>query len=210
VKRAWCLSVLALACAESTQPVRVGVMGRDAGQERDAAVDAGAGMVVSDAGSQQTADAAISDSDSGSKSPDDAGAPVCKPASGCHAARYLGEIAGDSSGQTPLTTTGTGPEWLSVHVKEDSNSLSGVKVHVKLTGQADADYDLFVYQPDSADAVACDTPTFMSTQPGFSAEELDASWSDTLASDDSRTLSIEVRHISDACSGWTLEITHPE
>ena len=159
-------------------------------------------------------DAAVAgDGDAHDAGVPDAGGPepMCDAVNGCFAATYLGQFNGDESGQPVLMQQASGSAWLSAKVIENSNSSVPVSMRVTLTGEAGADYDVFVYVPsDASSAAECSTVSYQASTPGTANEQLDAQWGDvTLGDDDTRNVSIEVRHVSGPCSSWTVQVTRP-
>jgi hypothetical protein len=182
----------------------------DAAAERDASVGGdgdtpGDGDHVLDAG-----DGDGDSPDAGSTGPD-AGdpEPMCEAVNGCFAATSLGQFNGDEAGQPALSKQGSGSAWFSARIYEISDLPASVSMRVTLTGDVGSDYDLYVYIPGDANATECSTPTQQSSTPGTAIEQVDAQWNDSLGSDDTRTVSIEVRHVSGACGNWSLQVTRP-
>ena len=138
---------------------------------------------------------------------------TCAASNTCASAQDLGSMSGDSGAGT-VTTTGSGSKWLKVRVTEDSSSVFGQKMalQLSLTVPSGADYDLYAYVNTGSDVSACgSSPAKKSDAGGTGAnEQLSLSWGEgTVANgdDDSRTVSIEIKHKSGSCDGsatWKL------
>jgi len=85
-------------------------------------------------------------------------------------------------------------------VTEDDSGVLGVKLSMtaRLTSPSSADYDVFVYVNTGSDTVECTTPSGTGT-----ADEKYLLWGEgsiSNGSDDGRTVSVEVRPVSGACT----------
>ncbi|MBI4511750.1 MAG: hypothetical protein HY698_19105 [Deltaproteobacteria bacterium] len=146
--------------------------------------------------------------------PADASAARCDFASKCPTVRELGMISGDT-GTGSLKASGTRSEWLLMRLTEDDGSfLEGVDVKGKftLTSPTGANYDLFLYvaSSDETTDVECENSQYSSSSAG-SKDEISVAWSDNRpigGADDSRNITVEVRHVSGTCTGgaWSLQI----
>jgi hypothetical protein len=140
------------------------------------------------------------------------GTATCAAANTCMGATNLGMVSGDT-GADKKSATGTGSKWFTVRVTEDDSSAFGAKLWMKttLTSPPGSNYDLYVYVPGS-DTRACTTVTKSSTTTA-STDTASVSFGEggTLSngSDDSRTVTVEVRHVSGPCGAsaeWTLDV----
>lgn len=150
------------------------------------------------------------DSDTpGDDDPTDPNSNSGEASNSCDTARDLGAISGDVDAPQ-LTAQGTCSEWLRVRVTEnDSYPIADdLKVLLTLVSPAGQNFDLFAYVDPEVDTLACETPTGSSEAPAGRSDELALAWGETYTannSDDSRTVSIEIRS-QGACTGgsWTL------
>lgn len=184
---------------------------RRASVTRDARAkyDAGGDPPGQDAG---TTDGGGSDAGAGDGGGDGGTTAGCGAPNTCLAATSLGNLSGDTGAGT-LTRQGSSSEWFTVRITEDDSGTFGspLKARLTLSSPAGTNYDLYVYVPDS-DTRACTTPTH--TGVGSSADDvvnLDFGEQGLFAngSDDSRTVSVEVRHSSGPCDAahkWTLTL----
>ncbi len=158
------------------------------------------------------ADADLADGNDASDAGFDAANPaLCDYPASCPAgARYLGAISGDEAPKgNEITTDGYSSEWLVLDVNETNKSaLSSppLMIEVTLTNPPGENFDLYVYVPSTGGTVECTNPTASSTNAGDQPDEVRTQWPDTW-SDDSRKVTIEVRHVANGCSKdarWTL------
>lgn len=198
---------LAAACATEREPEEAiflegGAPPRDAG--RDAApieVDAACGA----------GDPACDDAGDGGEAgaPPDGG--VCGAKNTCATARDLGAVSGDNNADQVMASGSVG-EWLSVRVREDSTVAgASLRARFSLVSPPGANFDLFVSYDALRDVVRCaPPPTLSSTQQAGISDAVSAVWGEGAVpngSDDSRTLRVEVRHVSGDCppgAQWTL------
>ncbi len=145
--------------------------------------------------------------------PDAPAAATCTTSATCGTATMLPSIDGDDGGAA--SATGYQAAWYSIRLSEtDSGPFADpMSIQTTLTSPASAMFDLFVYVDTGNDDVDCTTPTGSVATSGTS-ETSSIEWGETGTfandSDDSRTVSIEVRPKSgDACSPsatWSLSI----
>lgn len=149
----------------------------------------------------------------------------CPDGGACEGARAIGAVQGDTDASAAIMATGSGPDWLSIRVREDNSSWTGQPLRATLTldSPADTDYNLFVYgylatdagQADGANfAVDCADLVGSSTLGRGQQDRVDLTWGEQAGAtpnglDDGRTLSIAVRSASSTCSSaaWTLRVT---
>ena len=175
--------------------------------------DAGEGGTGSLDASGGTDDA----SSGGDGESDGAGSVACATTNTCAAARDIGTVSGDTSpgtGGNSSPAHGTTSEWLTVRVTEDDNSLGGHALGLKVTlaSPPSANFDLFLYVDTggSTTSRACSTVTKSSTHPAGQVDEATVSWGEGSVgngSDDTRVVTIEIRHIAGTCSAdaeWNL------
>jgi hypothetical protein len=134
----------------------------------------------------------------------------------CATATALPQITGDDGGgNTTASASGYQSAWFSIRVEEEDSGVFGYPMSMlaTLTSPASAMFDLYVYMPGDASSTDCTTPTGTATTSGTSESWTDE-WGETGEfgnnSDDSRTISIEVRPRSgDTCASsatWSLSI----
>ena len=136
----------------------------------------------------------------------------CVAPKDCTGARDLGRVSGDNNADT-LSAQGTLSEWVSVRVTEDSTVLgASLRATFSLVSPPGSNFDLFVYYDPFKDAVVCSPPTSKSTQQAGISDTVSIIWGEggiPNGSDDSRTVNVEVRHVSGPCGGlakWTLVV----
>lgn len=118
----------------------------------------------------------------------------------CETAKDLGEVDGDS-GEWTKSGQGKCSGFYRLRMKETVGfDLIPLSLSLDLVSPADEKFDLFVYVDTKKDQLECKTPLVKSDTPVGNVDSLDASWGDTPFSDDSRTVSIEVRSHSGKCS----------
>jgi len=145
----------------------------------------------------------------------DAGpATACTAKNKCATARDIGTVNGDK-GNDMISAEGSASEWLTFRANE---ALTGIfnpgghkmKFNATLVPPAGADFDLYIYMDDADDVVECSAVTVQSANVGN--DEAGNSWGEGAtanASNDSRTVSVEVRHKSGTCAAgakWKLNI----
>jgi hypothetical protein len=142
--------------------------------------------------------------------PIDASGNACSTGATCQTSTNLGSVSGDTGAQMQMAS-GYQSAWFRVRVTEDDHGVAGVKLKlaVRLTSPANANYDAFAYVDTGSDTIECTTPSGTTTTNG-ATDQVNLKWGEgTIAngSDDSRTVSIEVRPISGDCSAsdpWQL------
>jgi hypothetical protein len=125
----------------------------------------------------------------------------------------LGPVSGDSGGNA--SASGYQSAWYQVRMTEDDNGpfAAAMSFTAQLTSPAATNYDLYIYINTGSDVLECTTPNGSATKAGTMQSE-HLTWGETgtfaNGSDDSRTLSIEVRAPATGCSSaaqWQLQIT---
>jgi hypothetical protein len=140
----------------------------------------------------------------------------CTTTIACTTATALPQITGDDGGgTTTASATGYQAAWFSIRVAEEDSGFFGYPMSMlaTLTSPASAMFDLYVYMPGDASSTDCSSPTGTATTSG-STESWTQEWGETGEfgndSDDSRTVSIEVRpRAGITCSAtatWSLSI----
>jgi len=129
---------------------------------------------------------------------------MCTSAATCATATALGSVSGDT-GNDQVQATGYQHAWFSVRVTENDSGIFGVpmNVTVQLTSPAGVNYDVYLYVNTGSDVLDCTTVSTSSTSTStFDSAHLQWGETGTFAnnSDDSRTLSIEVRPVSGTCA----------
>jgi hypothetical protein len=125
----------------------------------------------------------------------------------------LASVSGDTGGNA--SASGYQSAWYQVRMTENDSGpfATPMSVTVQLTSPAATNYDLFLYINTGSDVIECTTPNGSATKSGVTqTERLQWGESGTFAngSDDSRTLSIEVRAPATGCAStatWQLQIT---
>lgn len=196
------LAVLAslgiVACAASTEPSPAGRFdGTTPTNESDI-------TRLDDAGADPVASEPAGGLDAGTST-------TSKPATenGCADARDLGSLSGDAAGS--LSAQGTCSEWLKVRVLESRTGPIAAAMKLKATlVSTNVDFDLHVYVDASEDTTECTTETAKSENPLSRSDTAEATWGEgwlVNGSDDSRTVSIEVRAKDPTACGngqWVL------
>jgi hypothetical protein len=208
---------LVVGCAVSAQPTGhvLDETEQDGGSGGAATGDASHGGTTTtssdcDSGScARSADAGGYDGDAGPQASIEAGA--CGEGT-CQTARDLGAIQGDQGNDT-LSIEGNGSAWIKVRVTESDFSVLGhpMSLTVSLVSPAGENFDLFAYGNPDADTLECTNVMGKSTNPAGQNDQVSLEWGENCVyandSDDSRTITIEVRGAGGKCSGagkWTL------
>jgi hypothetical protein len=119
----------------------------------------------------------------------------------CAQARSAGSIDGDVAGSR-VTVKGAGSQWITVRVEESSFSSVPVAVTARLTSPEGAALDVYLYE------AGCTKLLASPYGPPEQAEAY-AEWPDTAVISNSKTILVEVRHVSGACTPqteWLLEL----
>lgn len=172
------------------------------GEDSGAGEDTGTGD--NDAGTK--ADAAL---DAGTDSGTTA---TCASPNTCPAATDLGSVSGDTGADTK-TFQGSGSQWFKVRVTENDSNLFGVELQMRaeLQSPAGTNFDLFVYRAGGSSGQECSAVTTSSTSTG-AFDSASMNWGEgtiSNGSNDDRTVTVEVRHVSGTCaaaSKWTLTV----
>lgn len=143
--------------------------------------------------------------------PPDATDPTCASPRSCESAETVaGTLLGDAR-LPPLTVSGTTSRWLRVRVTESDYAFNGtMHLEAELVSPPDANFDLFVYANTASDVVECSMLAGRSelSTPG-GPDRVALTWgAGHFNVDDSRTVTIEVRHVGGPCSGagWSLAL----
>jgi hypothetical protein len=131
----------------------------------------------------------------------DGGATGCGSPNTCPTATNLGIVSGDT-GQAILSASGSTSQWYYVKVTEDDHNFPGSQLFVvtELKSPPGLNFDLYIYAGGAALPLACGAPTKQSTTTGD--DVIEHAWGEGLVpngSDDSKLITIEVRHVSGAC-----------
>ena len=140
----------------------------------------------------------------------------CDAPADCMHAADLGQVSGDTTGPG-VNATGSTSKWLAVRVTEDDQGVLGVALNVtaNLTSPPGANFDLFLYM-DPADTPStrmCTGAPVASSTKASGVDTATHSWGESITAnngDDTRIVSIEVRHVSGACAPgatWSLTVT---
>ena len=137
----------------------------------------------------------------------------CASLNVCTAATDLGAISGDT-GADVKTASGTGSQWFTVRVNENDSSISPrtLQTKVELVSPSAANFDVFLYLAGGSSGQECSAVKSSSTN-ASGLDTATAEWGETgifsNGSDDSRTLTVEVRWVSGTCSTatpWALTV----
>ncbi|HEY8078560.1 MAG TPA: hypothetical protein VIF62_30730 [Labilithrix sp.] len=136
----------------------------------------------------------------------------CNAPNTCPTSTNLGSISGDTGSDTQ-TAQGTTSQWFTVRVNENDSSVIANSLEMKATlvSPAGANFDLYVYVPGS-DTLECSAVSASSTSTSSTdtaGVEFGESGTFSDGSDNSRTVTVEVRHVSGSCSAgakWTLSL----
>lgn len=150
-----------------------------------------------------------STSASGSSSSSSTGGSVCdySAINNCPASETMSAIDGDKNNDTRIVK-GTTSKWFKVLVNEAVSSVISfpqLSYTASLVSPAGMDFDLFVYDGTTSTPSCSGNPKHAMGNP----EEVSETWGDTLNSDDTKWLTLEVRYISgDMCPSdqWTLTV----
>jgi hypothetical protein len=173
----------------------------------DAAADAGADDASTTVDSGGGTDAATGVDSGGGMTTS------CGSLNVCSAATDLGTISGDT-GADVKTASGTGSQWFTVRVNENDSSISPLTLLTKaeLVSPPGTNFDVFIYVAGGSSGQECSAVKSSSTNPS-GPDSTTAEWGETgifsNGSDDSRTVTIEVRWISGTCSTatpWALTV----
>ncbi|HEX4451768.1 MAG TPA: hypothetical protein VH143_12905 [Kofleriaceae bacterium] len=140
---------------------------------------------------------------------------TCTTAATCATATALPGMGGDEDGGGSVSESGYQAAWYSVRLSETDSGLGAdpMSIYTTLSSPAGASFDVFVYVDTGNDDLDCATPTGTVTTSG-TTETSNMEWGETGTfandSDDSRTVSIEIRPKSgDMCTStatWSLSI----
>lgn len=172
-----------------------------------------AGAPADDSGGGGTTDAATGTDAAVGVDSGGGGTTSCASPNACVGGTDLGSISGDT-GAGVKTGTGTGSQWFTIRVTEDDSSISPMTLRAKaeLVSPPGTNFDVFLYLPGGSSGQECSAVKSSSTN-ASGLDSTTAEWGETglfsNGSDDSRTVSIEVRWISGPCSAatpWTLTV----
>ncbi|MCW5835476.1 MAG: hypothetical protein KIS78_23945 [Labilithrix sp.] len=167
-------------------------------------------------------DAGAGDADAGKDAGADSGTPppppppptggACAAPNTCAAATHLGSVSGDT-GSDVQSAQGHTSQWFTVRVTEDDSGIAGVQLWMTatLTSPPGTNFDLYLYVP-SSDTRECSAVSYQSTSTtanDTATAKFGESGLFSNGSNDDRTVTVEVRHVSGACdpaSKWTLNL----
>ncbi len=147
-----------------------------------------------------------------SGTPDSGTTVSCNAPNTCTGATKLGNVSGDT-GSDVQTASGTTSEWFTVRVTEDDTGLFATRLALTatLTSPPGSNFDLFFYVP-STDTVECSAVSQQSAKtsgPDTASVQFGETGAFFDNVDDSRTVTVEVRHVSGNCDPaqkWTLTL----
>lgn len=144
------------------------------------------------------------------KAPPPATTPAIGPENTCQTALSLGQMDGEpklgtAKGDT-FAAQGHCSKWFKLRVNEGSGGYIGLEVKAKLISPPSAKFDLHAYVNEDKDEIECTTPKVSSATTLSNVDSIDLKWGDSYFSDDSRTVTIEVRAKGscDATASWSL------
>ena len=137
----------------------------------------------------------------------------CASPNTCVGATDLGSISGDTGADTK-TGQGSGSQWFKVRVTENDNGVFAVPLIAKaeLTSPPGTNFDVYLYVAGSLSGQECSAVSASSTSTSnFDSAKVEFGESGTFSngSDDSRTVTVEVRWVSGTCSPtakWSLTV----
>lgn len=134
------------------------------------------------------------------------------PTRSCGTAKDLGTISGDV-GADQVVATGNCSDWVKVRVTENNSYpvIDSLEVTATLVSPTPEDYDLYAYVNEAADAVECSAVTAKSELAANRSDTFKFEWGEKYypnASDDSRTVTFEVRKKGGGCGvgQWSLVV----
>lgn len=136
--------------------------------------------------------------------------PACASPHACADAEELpGPILGDVA-YGSAHAEGATSRWFRVRLQESAYAFNGaMRVSAELTSPPGTNFDLTVFMNKGADVVECGVVAGRSSAPS-GLDRVVVTWgTDTPAgADDSRWVTLEVRHVSGACDGtpWSLVV----
>ena len=141
------------------------------------------------------------------------GGAACASPNVCVGATDLGTVSGDT-GADVKTAQGSGSQWFKVRVTENDSTILALSLQAKaeLTSPPGTNFDLHVYVAGSSSGQECSAVTKSSTNPSSpDSASVEFGESGTLSngSDDSRTVTVEVRWVSGTCAPaakWSLTV----
>ena len=150
-----------------------------------------------------------STSSSSSSSSSSSGGPACDYSSPniCSGSETMSAIAGDKNNDTRIVK-GTTSKWFKVLVNEAVSSIISfpqLSYTATLASPAGMDFDLFEYDGTTSTPSCAGNPKHAMGNP----ESVSDTWGDTLNSDDTRWITLEVRYIAgEMCPSdqWTLTV----
>lgn len=159
-------------------------------------------------------------SSSSSSSSSSGGLDPCKVLT-CNTSKSQSSISGDTS-TSARTITGAASQWFTVDVTEDNNSFSGrsLRLRATLTSPPGKNFDLFLYLPTQGGIKECRLNEESSEEGPGVDDKVSLVWGEAdgslpNGSNDTRTVTIEVREIVDASvpavacdptAKWTLKL----
>lgn len=128
----------------------------------------------------------------------------------CETAINLGQMNGEpklaNQPADKFSAQGHCSKWLKLRVNEDSSGLQALQLKATLISPPNHKFNLYAYVNPDEDVLECTTPLASSESTLSSIDDLTLTWGDSWFSDDSRTVTIEVR-ATDSCddkSSWSL------
>lgn len=136
----------------------------------------------------------------------------CAAPNTCAGATHLGSVSGDT-GSDVQSAQGHTSQWFTVRVTEDDSGPFGVQLWMTATlaSPPGTNFDLYVYVP-SSDTRECSAVSYQSTSTAandMATAKFGESGVFSNGSNDDRTVTVEVRHVSGTCdpaSKWTLNL----
>jgi hypothetical protein len=138
----------------------------------------------------------------------------CESGVTCFSAASLGSMSGDT-GSGVITFSGHQATWVTVRMteNEDGPFARRMRLRAQLDSPPGSNFDLYLYVNPNSDVLECNNVRGSSTNGAGEADIVAIGWgeSGTFANgvDDSRTVAIEIRHVSGTCdpnATWFLEL----
>lgn len=136
--------------------------------------------------------------------------PACPPANACASATELEGVSGDTGSDVRETSSRTS-KWFKIPVVDKFTIFNAIEsVTMELESPPGTNFDLYAYLPPDGKSDACKgvTPRKSTKTSGKDSVSLD--WEDVSGDPDTRTVVVEVRHVSGTCpapENWKLKIT---
>lgn len=140
-------------------------------------------------------------------------APAPSTENTCTTAVDLGSMAGEAklfeSNVESFATQGACTTWVKIRVAETRSVPDGLGVKATLVSPSTKKFDLSAFVDKDKDELACQTPTETSASTTSTVDDVSVVWGDSLLSDDSRTVTFQVKSRDGKCdptNKWSLVV----